>query len=190
MGLTTSELSPRTVSLPNPTEAKTVFSSARFDVIEHQVIAANSETIQKHTVQHPGAVAILALVDDDHICLIRNERVAVGKTLVELPAGTLEPDEPPSKTAERELQEETGYSAKYWHELNGFYMSPGILNERMHLFVARELTAGAPAREAGEEIDNLVVHWDEAVAMALRGEIEDAKSIAAILLWDRLRENC
>ncbi len=129
------------------------------------------------------------MLDDDSVCLIRNKRIAIGKTLIELPAGTLELGEPPRHTAERELQEETGYRAAHWHELNGFFMSPGILNERMHLFVARDLTPGLPAREADEAIDNLVVSWDEAIAMALRGEIEDAKSLAGLLLWDKLRHN-
>ena len=168
---------------------KTVLVTAKFSVLEHKLSSDESnETSTKHTIEHPGAVAIIPLLEDDHVCLIRNDRIAVGKTLVELPAGTLEPAEPPRKTAERELREETGYAAGHWHELSGFFMSPGILNERMHLFVAKDLTAGTPAREQDESIENLVVHWDEAIAMVLRGEIEDAKSVAAILLWDRLRQ--
>lgn len=169
--------------------AKTVFVTAKFSVLEHQLRSEGQAGPRvKHTVEHPGAVAIIPLLHDDQVCLIRNERVSVGKTLIELPAGTLEPAEPPRKTAERELREETGYSAGHWHELSGFFMSPGILNERMHLFVAKDLTAGPPAREEDEAIENLITSWDEAIAMVLRGEIEDAKSVAAILLWDRLRE--
>lgn len=172
-----------------PTEPKTVLVTAKFSVLEHHTQApGQEEPLIRHTVEHPGAVAIIPLLGDDQVCLIHNTRVAVGKTMIELPAGTLEPAEPPQHTAERELQEETGYRADHWHELSGFFMSPGILNERMHLFVARDLTPGPSAREVGEEIDNLVVSWDEAIAMCLRGEIEDAKSLAGILLWDRLRE--
>jgi ADP-ribose pyrophosphatase len=171
------------------TEPKTVLVTAKFSVLEHQLTSAGDVAPRfHHTIEHPGAVAIIPMIEDEQVCLIRNNRLAVGKTLVELPAGTLEPAEAPQRTAERELKEETGYSAAHWHELNGCFMSPGILNERMHLFVARDLTPGSPAREAGEEIDNLVVPWDEAVAMALRGEIEDAKSLVGILLYDRLRE--
>ena len=171
-----------------PTELQTVFTTKKFRVVEHQTVTTEQSPLQvRHTIQHPGAVAILPLLEDNSVCLIRNERIAVGQTLVELPAGTLEPHESPRQTAERELQEETGYTAGYWHELNGFFMSPGILNERMHLFIARELTPGSPAREAGEQIENVVVPWEEAVAMALRGEIEDAKSLVGILLWDKLR---
>ncbi|NOZ40123.1 MAG: NUDIX hydrolase [Planctomycetes bacterium] len=172
------------------THPKTVLVTAKFSVLEHSLTTPTQPTpLVRHTVEHRGAVAIIPLLDDDRVCLIRNRRIAIGKTLVELPAGTLEPDEPPRHTAERELQEETGYRAARWHELNGFFMSPGILNERMHLFVARDLTPGPPAREADEAIDNLVVSWDEAIAMVLRGEIEDAKSLAGLLLWDKLRQD-
>jgi len=170
-------------------ETKTILVTAKFSVLEHKLTIQSEPTpLVRHTVEHPGAVAIIPLLDDGHVCLIRNDRIAIGRTLVELPAGTLEPAESPRHTAERELQEETGYTARNWHQLNGFFMSPGILDERIYLFVAQDLSPGPPAREAGEEIDNHIVSWDEAVAMALRGEIEDAKSLAGILLWDRLRE--
>ncbi len=162
-------------------DPKTVFTAAKFRIVEHQLPQL------RHIVEHPGAVTIIPLLEGGRVCLIRNDRLAVGKTLVELPAGTLEPPELPRRTAGRELQEETGYTAQRWRELPGFFMSPGILNERMHLFVAEGLTPGPPAREADEQIDNLVVDWEEAVAMALDGRIEDAKSLAAILMWDRLR---
>ena len=167
---------------------KTLLTGPKFRVVEYTLPApANGAPVRKQVVVHPGAVAILPMVDDDHVCLIRNNRVAVGKTLIELPAGTLEPNEPPLETAKRELREETGYGAESWRELPSFFMSPGILNERMYLFVAETLTAGPTAREPGEEIENLVVPWNEAVAMAERGEIEDAKSLAGILLWERIR---
>lgn len=172
---------------PKSDRTKTVLVTAKFSVVEHTSESSGQPTsVVRHSVQHPGAVAIIPLLDDGRVCLIKNERIAVGKTLIELPAGTLEPAEPPQHTAERELREETGYTAAHWHELSGFFMSPGILNERMHLFVARDLTPGTPQREPEEEIDNLVVPWEEAIAMTLRGEIEDAKSLAGILLWDRL----
>ena len=172
-----------------PPKPKTVYVASKFSVLEHQIVSTDdSKPLARHTVEHPGAVTIIPLLDDGRVCLIRNYRLAVNKTLIELPAGTLEPAEPAQRTAERELREETGYSAASWHELSGFYMSPGILNERMHLFVAKDLTPGQPAREADETIDNFIVPWDDAVAMALRGEIEDSKTLTGILLWDRLKE--
>jgi ADP-ribose pyrophosphatase len=165
-----------------------LLTTPRFRVEERVFADANHQTeVRRQVIIHPGAVTILPLTEKGEVCLIRNHRVAVGQTLIELPAGTLEPGEPPQRTATRELREETGYTAKRWRELPPFYMSPGILNERMHLFVAEDLTPGPPAREAGEQIENLLVPWSEAVAMAERGEIEDAKTLVGILLWNHLR---
>ena len=165
-----------------------LLTAAKFRVVEH-VLPPKGERpeLRRQVVEHPGAVTIIPWVDGDRVCLVRNYRVAVGRTLIELPAGTLEPNEPPLETARRELQEETGFTADRWRELPAFFMSPGILQERMHLFVAQGLTPGPPAREPGEEIDNLVVPWSEALSMAERGEIEDAKTLTGILLWERLR---
>lgn len=171
-----------------PQQPALLLTTPKFRVVEHVFPATQSRPeVRRQVIEHPGAVTIIPLVDADRVCLVHNYRAAVGKTLIELPAGTLEPNEPPRVTAQRELQEETGYTAQRWRELPGFFTSPGILHERMHLFVAAGLTPGPPAREAGEQIDNLVVPWREAVAMAERGEIEDAKSLVGILLWDRLK---
>jgi ADP-ribose pyrophosphatase len=169
-------------------EPKLLLQARRFRVEERTQKLASGETVKRHVVIHPGAVTIIPMLEGDRVCLIRNYRVAIGKTLIELPAGTIDNQEPPAETAKRELQEETGYRATKWRELPPFFMSPGILNERMYLFVAEDLTLGETAREEGEEIDNLIVPWAEAVAMAERGEIEDAKSLVGILQWERLRQ--
>jgi ADP-ribose pyrophosphatase len=170
-----------------PDHDRVLYAGSRFQVVERHERTADGGSRPRQVVLHPGAVVVVPLLDGDRVCLIRNERVAVRKTLVELPAGTIDPPEQPRATAERELQEETGYSASRWRELPGFYMSPGILCERMHVYVAEGLSEGAPAREAGENIDNLVVPWEEALAMIDRGDIEDAKTVAALLAWDRRR---
>jgi ADP-ribose pyrophosphatase len=126
-------------------------------------------------------VAIVPVVDENHVCLIRNFRVSVGKTLVEIPAGTLEPDEDPRAAALRELAEETGYRADRLELLTACYLSPGILDERMHVFVATGLTLGPAAREPGEQIENLVVTWDEVLQQIRDGTIQDAKTIVGVL---------
>jgi ADP-ribose pyrophosphatase len=164
-----------------------LFTAKRFRVELVSRVGGDGQVHYREVVRHPGAVTILPLVDDGHVCLIRNYRLAVGRALVELPAGTLEPGEDPATTAVRELTEETGYRADAIEHLRSFYLSPGILDERMHLYVASGLTKGPAAREAGEEIENVVVPWNDAVAMALDGRIEDAKSIIGLLYYDRLR---
>jgi ADP-ribose diphosphatase len=170
-------------------EPELLLSTRRFRVVRHVERAADGNLHTRETVQHPGAVTILPLLDGDRVCLIRNWRVAVGQTLVELPAGTLEPGEDPAVTAARELIEETGYRAAHVEKLLEFFMSPGILNERMHVYVARELTPGDTALEAGENIEPLVVAWDEAMRMALDGTIQDAKTLVSLFYWDQRRRN-
>ncbi len=166
---------------------RVLLKGLRFEVVEVDQPTADGQLRPRQFVAHPGAVVILPLLEGNRVCLIRNERVAVGKTLIELPAGTIDPPEPPSATAPRELKEETGFTAQRWRELPGFYMSPGILSERMHVFVAEGLAAGDHAREEGENIDNLIVPWADALQMADNGDIEDAKTLCALLLWERLR---
>jgi ADP-ribose pyrophosphatase len=118
---------------------------------------------------------------------LRNHRFVVGETLWEAPAGTLEPDEPIERAAERELIEETGYAAKKWQSLGYFYSSPGVLDEKLHIFVAQELTPGPAQPEPDEELEPNVIPWTTALRMATDGTIKDAKTVTAILLWDRLR---
>ena len=166
---------------------KVLLQTSRFRVEEVHQATASGGLRPRQIVRHPGAVTVLPLVDDDHVCLIRNFRISVEQTLIELPAGTLEPGEKPEENAERELIEETGYIAGRLEKLHSFLLSPGILDERMHLFVARNLKPGPTAREEGEEIENLVVSWDEAMAMVTRGEIQDAKTLVGLLWWDRVR---
>jgi len=169
------------------TPPETLLVTSRFKVVRHTRHMADGKVDVRETVQHPGAVAILPMVTPDEVCLIRNYRVAVGETLIELPAGTLDPGEDPKLAAERELQEETGYRAERIERLGEFLMSPGILHERMHLFVASGLVPGSTALELGEEIENLVVPWSEALAMVHDGRIKDAKTAVGLLLYDRLR---
>jgi ADP-ribose pyrophosphatase len=161
----------------------------RFSVIEQRCTRPDGMPATCQFVRHPGSVAVLPLVDDRRICLIRSRRLTVGETLIEVPAGTREPEEPPIKTAQRELAEETGYQAEHFEELIRYYPSPGVLNEQMWVFVARGLTAGEPHREPNEEIENLLVSLDEALAMIDRGEIRDGKTLVAILTHDRKRRN-
>jgi len=164
-----------------------LFRAQRFQVERAIQTMPDGSRHVREVVRHPGAVVILPLLDDGRVCFVRNFRVAVGETLIELPAGTLEPNEDPAETAIRELAEETGYRAGRMEHLLTFCMSPGILDERMHLYVADQLRPGPMALEAGEDIQPLLCTWDEALEMARRGEIRDAKTLVALLYYRQFR---
>lgn len=136
-------------------------------------------------VVHPGAVVILPVVDDRTILLIRNRRHAVGQTLIELPAGTLEKGEDPMNAAGRELQEETGYLAGRLRIVGNFYSCPGIMNEKMYAFAAFDLQPTRQSLEAGEEIEVFEATLDDAIEWARVGQIIDAKTIATLLMYNQ-----
>jgi len=146
----------------------------------------DGQTVTRDVVLHPGAAAILPIVDSDHVCLLRNHRPITGATLWEIPAGTLEPGEPPESAAVRELAEETGYRAQEWTKLAEFFPSPGVLNERTHLYVATKLAPGEMRLERDEDLEPRTIAWEQAIGWALDGTIVDAKTLIAILLWDRV----
>jgi ADP-ribose pyrophosphatase len=164
-----------------------LFRAKRFNVERVVQVMPDGSHHVREIIRHPGAVVLLPLLDDGRICFVRNFRVAVGQTLIELPAGTLEPHESPADTAVRELAEETGYRAGRVEHLLTFCMSPGILDEQMHFFLAEQLQAGPTSLDAGEDIQPLLCTWDEALGMIGRGEIRDAKSLAALLYYHTFR---
>lgn len=162
-----------------------LLTTSRFRVVRRTYRDAQDREHRREVVEHPGAVVLLPLLDDGRVCLIRNYRVAVGDTLWELPAGTLEPPEDPAVTAACELIEETGYRAARIEPLAQFWMSPGILNERMHCYVATGLVAGEQQLEAGEQIQVHPLSWAEIERLIDTGAIQDAKTLTALLLWQR-----
>jgi ADP-ribose pyrophosphatase len=164
-----------------------VFRGRKIQVAVETETAADGQMITRDVVIHPGAVAILPLVDAGHVCLLRNRRPIVGETLLEIPAGTLEPNEPPEQAAVRELAEETGYRAGRWRRLAAFFPSPGVLSERTHLFLAEDLTPGEMHPERDEDLKPEVVSWAQALAWARDGTIRDAKTLVALLLWEQTR---
>ena len=164
-----------------------VYRSARFNV---ECVVQNLDdgtSLTREIVRHNGAVVILPLLNDGRVCLLRNFRPAVQQWLWELPAGTLELGEPPADCAPRELQEETGYTASKMTLVHRFCMSPGILDERMHYFVAEGLVAGEHAREVGEQMENHLLSWSQIDSMLRDGQISDAKTLVCLLWFLRYR---
>lgn len=166
-------------------QPQVLLQSRRFRVIRHQVAARDGRLHAHDVVEHPGSITILPILADGRVCLIRNRRPAVGQTLIELPAGTLEGDENPESAALRELAEETGYRADHVRLLTEFWMSPGLVNERMRLYLATGLVDGQQQLDASEEIDRWVVPWDEALALVASGAIQDAKTLVGLLWYER-----
>jgi ADP-ribose pyrophosphatase len=163
------------------TAARVLLETRRFRVERMEEPCADGSLRPREIVVHPGSVVVVP------VCLVEVERVAVGRALLELPAGTLDRPEPLDAAAARELAEETGYVAGRITPAGAYWMSPGILRERMHLFVAEDLVAGPQALEPGERNTPRVVAWQDAVAMCLDGRIDDAKTIAGILIVDARR---
>jgi ADP-ribose pyrophosphatase len=141
-----------------------------------------------HTiVEHPGGVTLVAFDAGGLLLMVRQHRHATGRWLLELPAGTLDPGEPPQSCAERELREETGYRPRRIERLGGFYTAPGFLTEYLHVFLCTELV------ESPLEGDEDVIHLerlplDEALSRIASGEIADAKTSGALLLYLQARE--
>jgi ADP-ribose pyrophosphatase len=164
-----------------------VFRGLKIELALEAVTLADGTTAEREVVIHPGAVALVPMVDRDHVCLVKNHRYAVGQTLLEVPAGTIDPGESPDQTAARELAEETGYRAGRIIQIHRWFVSPGVMNERMFLYLCEDLRPGPTSHQLDEQLQTVVVPWSEALAMAHDGRIEDAKTLLALFLCDRLR---
>lgn len=137
-------------------------------------------TATREIVEHAGAVAIVPVLHEDQILLVRQFRHAAGKSLLEIPAGKLEPGESAHACAGRELLEETGYAANNLQKLVSFFSSPGFTNEMLHLYLATGLTHRGQEPDDDEQIEVVAIPLARAVALIREGGICDAKSIAGI----------
>lgn len=160
---------------------RTVFTGRVITVNVETVRLPNDHVIDLEIIHHPGGAAAAAIDSQGRVCLIRQYRHAAGGWIWELPAGKLEPNEPPLATVQRELEEEAGFSARRWSPLGPYVSSPGVFTETVHLFLAEQLE---PARTAREPAELIEVHWidlAEACARALSGVISDGKTALGLL---------
>ncbi len=146
------------------------------------VCLASGRETGREVVVHPGAIALVPLLDDGRVVLVRQWRHAVGQMLLEIPAGTREPNEPPERTAARELTEETGYTADRIIPLGAFFTAPGFCTEEIHTYLAVGLHAGDATPEDDEGITLEHLTLADAPAAIARGDLHDAKSIAALFM--------
>ena len=173
--------------------SKVSFEGPVFRVVTDEVREPGGQPRRRDVVRRHGSVVIFAVDDskskrDPLILLERQYRHAAAQYLYEVPAGSLEPGEDPLAGAKRELLEETGYKAKHWSKLVRYFASPGFLGEWMQIFVAEGLTPGDAQPEEDEQIELFAVPLSELLREIEAGRILDAKTIAATLLYDRLRK--
>ena len=152
----------------------------QFSFLQDEVELPDGRRTHRDIVRHPGAVAIVPILPDGRIILVRQYRYAAGKALLEIPAGTLEPRESPVDCARRELTEETGYEAGEMERLLSCYMAPGYSSEVIHLFLARDLREVGGQSEPDEDIAVEILELKELLKMIAENTIEDAKTIIGI----------
>ncbi|NIS60950.1 MAG: NUDIX domain-containing protein [Proteobacteria bacterium] len=140
----------------------------------------NGETTELEVIRHPGAAAIVPLLADHRVVMIKQYRHAVGQFLWEVPAGTINPGESPIECAKRELPEEVGYRAHAFQELGEIFPVPGYSDEHIHIFLATGLVPGRQNLDADEVLDVKPIPLEETLGMIKRGEIRDAKTIIAL----------
>ena len=170
------------------------------DILDHQepyhgkIVSLHVDTIRqasgnktiREVIRHPGGVAAVPVLDDSRLLLIRQFRYPIGRYIYEIPAGKLDSGQPPMETMARELEEETGYRAGILDHECSFYTTPGISDELIHLFTARNLTPCSQHLEEGEHITLVAFTLDECLEKIQIGEIRDGKTVLGIL-WHQMK---
>ena len=165
----------------NPEKRTLNFRGRIISLTTDEVTLPNGHRAQLEVVHHPGGAVAVAIDAERRVCLLRQDRYVADGWLWELPAGKLEPNEPPLTTAQRELVEEAGISAARWESLGTYLSSPGVFTEVLHLFLAEGLQ---PAQKAHEQAEVIEVHWvplAEAYQWALDGRIRDGKTAIGLI---------
>ncbi|MDX2166216.1 MAG: NUDIX hydrolase [Deltaproteobacteria bacterium] len=160
--------------------ARQVYDGRIVKLFLEDVTLPTGTQVTLEVIHHPGAAAIVAIDDAGYVALLRQYRHAAGGFIWEVPAGTLAPGEAPEACARRELREETGLDGRRWTALGSILTTPGFCDERIHLFLARDLVESTAQLDDDEVLTVSRVPFGDALAMIARGEIQDAKSIAAL----------
>ena len=177
-------------------DSEVVHRGRRLEVRVETTERADGSRHRRDVVRHPGAVAIVALDEAGRLLLVRQWRQPTGRSLLEIPAGTLDRDpatgaiEDPELASRRELEEETGYRATSWEKLGTFWTAPGFASEQMHLYLATDLVPAGHGRlmpDANEALELVRLPVADALAAAERGDVHDAKTVIGILLLGRRR---
>jgi ADP-ribose pyrophosphatase len=166
--------------------SRRIFSGRIIEVRVDEVRLSDGRCATREVVEHPGAVAIVPLMEDGRALLVRQYRLPAGQFLLEVPAGTMREGEAPEQCARRELEEEVGFCAGRMIHLASFYTAPGFCTEMMHCYLCRDLSQTRPAPDLDERIEVEPVPISRAGQMARKGLIRDAKTIVSILLAEEI----
>ena len=153
------------------------FLQARRD----QVRLPDGASSTREYIVHPGAVVVVPLLDDGRVVLERQFRYPVGQVVVEFPAGKLDPEEAPLHCGQRELLEETGFTAREWARAGAMHLAVGYSTEVIHVYFARGLVAGKPSLDLGEFVDVFAASLDELLEWCRSGKVTDAKTLAYVV---------
>jgi ADP-ribose pyrophosphatase len=159
-----------------------VYQGRAFGVRRDQVRLPNGEATHWDIIAHPGAVTLVPVDEQGRLWFVRQYRHAIGQDLLELPAGTLKPGEPPEECALRELREEIGMAASQLQKLGDFFLAPGYSSEHLHIFLATGLTPASLPGDADEFLKIEIIPAEQAYQMITAGQFQDGKTLAALAL--------
>ena len=159
-----------------------------FTIVDEVARDPDGFEIRRSIVRHPGSAVMMAVDENERVLLVKQFRLPAEQDLWELPAGRIDPGETALEAAKRELREETGYAAEDWINLASFWASPGYVDEKMDVFLARKLTAGKQEEMEDERIEIRWFHWTELREMVRTGQILDAKTMIGFFMWLDRRE--
>ena len=162
--------------------SENTYTGRAFTVRRDHLLTPSGNTVKYDIIEHIGSVSLVPVDENGQVYFVRQYRHAAGIDLLELPAGTLEPGEPPEEAARREIREEIGMAAQNMLEIGSFYLAPGYSTELMHVFLATGLTYDPLDPDADEYLSVEKLPVAEALQLAESGQMQDAKSLAALLL--------
>lgn len=169
-------------------ESAQVYQGHFLDVRRDRVALPDGKTAHREYIRHPGAVMVVPLLDDGHLLMERQYRYPMGRVMLEFPAGKLDAGEPPLRCGQRELLEETGYSAAEWAYAGVLHNAIAYSDEGIHVYFARGLRRGERQLDEGEFLDLVVHSPDELDQLAARGELTDAKTLIGLLWLQRWQQ--
>ena len=172
-------------------KSETIYEGKLITLRKETVTVKGGRTATRELVDHPDGAAVAAVTDDGELVMVKQFRKPIETTIWEVPAGKADPGEDPLEAARRELEEETGYRAERYEFLTAMYPSVGFMDEKLYIYLATGLTQGQTHPDEDEDLVIETMDLDLLHERVMAGEIEDAKTIIAVLMaWERVRDVC